>query len=193
MLGSACKLKIYDIESGSLLYASPRLALNIGLTWANNSTDIIFSSLRDESLFQNREGETHGHTYGRAYAKSGQFPIDLFIYNLKTNSVKNLIEGQGPHYIASKNEISFVRESGFYNRDLWQMDIEQANLRLILNDIRGYEQAVSPSGENYLILVPHKQPLGSSYFLTVVDPNDAGRKFIIEPNSHYGFRWIKNL
>ena len=191
MLGSACQLKIYDLKSGSLLYKAPRLTLNIGLAWTKNSTDIIFSSLRDESLFQRREGEPHSHTYGRAYAKSGQFPIDLFIYNLKTNSVKKLIEGQGPYFISSKNEISFVRESGFYNRDLWQLDIEQAKPRLVLSDIRGYEQAVSPSGEKYIILLPHKQPLSSSYFLTVVDANDTERKFIVEPNSNYGFRWIQ--
>ena len=190
ILGSACQLKIYDLKSGSLLYKAPRLTLNLGLAWTKNSTDIIFSSLRDKSLFQKHEGETHSHTYGRAYAKSGQFPIDLCIYNLKKNIVKRLIEGQGPYFISSKNEISFLRESGFYNRDLWQLDIEQGKPRLVLSDIGGYEQAVSPSGSKYLILVPHKQPLGSSFFLTVVDANDTERKFIVEPNSNFGFRWI---
>jgi len=39
--------------------------------------------------------------------------------------------------------------------------------------------------------VPHKQPLGNSYFLTVVDPNNDGKKLIIDPNSRYGFRWVR--
>lgn len=190
MLGSACKLKIYDLASGAPLHESPRLALDSGLTWANNSKDIFFSSLRDESLLQNQERETKGHTYGRSYAKSGQFPIDLFIYNSEKNSVRSLVEGQGPYFIPSKNEILFVRESGFYNRELWQMDIGQAKPHLVLSDTRGNEQAVSPSGNKYLILVPHKKPLGSSYFLTVVDPKNPERKYIVEPNSNYGFRWI---
>jgi hypothetical protein len=190
MLGSGCKLKIYDIKSGSLIHESPLLALDMGLTWTNSST-IIFATLREESLLKNSEVDTHGHTYGRGYAKPGQFPIDLFIYDLRTNSIESLIEGQGPQHIPSNNEVSFIRESGFYNRKLWQININQKKPRLVLDDIRGYETAVSPSGKKYLTLMPHKQPLGSSYFLTLVDPNDQERKLIIEPNSHYGFRWIK--
>lgn len=189
MLGSGCKLKIYDIKTGSLLYEAPRLALDDGLSWTSNS-NIIFSSLRDVSLLQNTEVETHGHTYGRSYAKEGQFPVDLFVYNSESNSVKSLIEGQDPQFIPSKNEISFFRVSGFYNRDLWQGNTELTNPHLVLSDVRGNEVAISPSGRKYLILVPHKQPLGSSYFLTLVDPNDSEKKFIVEPNSHYGFRWI---
>ena len=189
MLGSGCKLKIYDLESGSLLNEAPRLALDDGLAWTSDS-NIIFSSLRDESLLQNSGVETHGHTYGRSYAKEGQFPIDLFVYDLGANSVRSLIEGQGPQFVPSKNEISFFRVSGFYNRDLWQSNTELTNPRLVMSDIRGNEVAISPSGRKYLILVPHKQPLGSSYFLTLVDPNDSDKKFIVEPNSRYGFRWI---
>ena len=189
MLGSGCELKIYDIESGSLLHEAPRLALDMGLTWTNNST-IIFASLREESLLKNSEADTPKLKYGRGSAKPGQFPIDLFIYDLRTKSVGSLVEGQGPQFIPSNNEISFVRESEFYNREIWQTSIEQKNPRLVLGNIQGYETAVSPSGRKYLILVPHKQPLVSSYFLTLVDPNDQGKRLIIEPNSHYGFRWI---
>jgi len=188
MLGSGCKLKIYDIASGSLLYEAPRLALDDGLTWTSSS-NIIFSSLRDVSLLQRSEIETHGHTYGRSYAKEGQFPVDLFVYDSGSNSVRSLIEGQGPQFIPYKNEISFFRVSGFYNRDLWQGNAELTSPRLVLSDIRGNEVAISPSGRKYLILAPHKQPLGSSYFLTLVDPNDSEKRFIVEPNFHYGFRW----
>jgi len=189
MLGSGCKLKIYDIKTGTLLYEAPRLALDDGLSWTSN-TNIIFSSLRDVALLQNTDVETHGHTYGRSYAKVGQFPVDLFVYDQISNSVRSLIEGQDPQFIPSKNEISFFRVSGFYNRDLWQGNTELTNPRLVLSDIRGNEVAISPSGRKYLILVPHKQPLGSSYFLTLVDPNNSEKRFIVEPNSHYGFRWI---
>ena len=189
MLGSGCKLKIYDIESGSLLAEAPRLALDDGLAWTSNS-NIIFSSLRDFALLQNTEVETHGHTYGRSYAQEGQFPIDLFVYDSGSNSVRSLTEGQYPQFIPSKNEVSFFRASGFYNRDLWQGNTELTNPRLVLSDIRGNEVAVSPSGRKYVILVPHKQPLGSSYFLTMLDPNDNDKRFIVQPNSRYGFRWI---
>jgi hypothetical protein len=42
MLGSGCKLKIYNIESGSLLYEAPRLALDNGIAWTSNTNIIWF-------------------------------------------------------------------------------------------------------------------------------------------------------
>ena len=189
MLGSGCKLKIYDIESGSLLYEAPRIALDEGLTWTSNSS-ILFSSLRDSALLQDADVDTHGHTYGRSYAKEGQFPVDIFAYDLGSNSVRRLTEGQYPQFIPSKNEILFYRASGFYNGDLWQGNTALTNPRLVLSNVQGNKVAVSPSGLKYLIAVPHKQPLGRSYFLTLVDPNDTEKRFIVLPNSFYGFRWI---
>ncbi|HAM49698.1 MAG TPA: hypothetical protein DCP92_03010 [Nitrospiraceae bacterium] len=35
----------------------------------------------------------------------------------------------------------------------------------------------------YLLSVPHKQPLAESNYLTVVDPMDASRRFILQPSS----------
>lgn len=191
-LGTACKLKIYDIQTSNLLLESPRQALDLGLTWTNNSQSIIFSSFRDELLMQARDDLNHSSSYGRHYAKLGQFPIDLFIYNLSKDSIETLTEGQVPRSISSKNEITFLRESGFYNRDLWRMNIEQEKPHLVLSNVRGYAHAVSPSGEKYLVLYPHKQPFSSGSFLTMVDPEGLTNKFIIDPNSYFDFRWIPN-
>ncbi len=74
------------------------------------------------------------------------------------------------------------------------MDIEKRAPSLVVKDSRD-QYAISPSGKRYLIQVPHKQILGDNYFLVVVDPNDTGRKFTIDPSCrYYDFRWIqKNI
>ena len=119
-LGEACSLNIYDLKSGVLIKTAPRFSLNEGLTWTNDSKSIIFSSLRDEDLMKIREDVSPSQIYGRNYAEPGQFPIDLFLFNLDTSSVDRLVEGFKPTVISSSNELTFLRESGFYKREIWK-------------------------------------------------------------------------
>lgn len=192
-LGSACALNIYDLKTGELLNSASRLALDEGLAWTNDSRNIVFTSLRDETLMHIQEKTSPSQFYGRSYAKPGQFPLDLFLYNLETSSVESLAEGFKPIVISNSNELTFLRESGFYNREIWKMDIEKRDTHLVTKD-SGDQYAVSPSGERYLIQVPHKQPLGDNYFLVVIDPNDTENKFIIDPSyRYYDFRWVKKI
>jgi len=190
-LGSACALNIYDLQTGKLLNSASRLALDEGIAWTNDSRNIIFSSLRDESLMNIKEETSPSQFYGRNYANPGQFPIDLFMYNLDTNDIKSLVEGFNPTIISSSNELLFLRESGFYNREIWEMDLKEQSPYLVIENSRN-QYAVSPSGNKFLIEIPYKQPLGDNYFLVVVDPKDTQRKFIIEQNyRYYDFRWVK--
>jgi hypothetical protein len=190
MLGSACRLRVYDIKSGKLLYEAPRWALEEGLSWDKDSTTVFFASLRDEHLFDNNGNNLPPHGYGRSYAKKGQFPIDLFSFNLANNSVKDIAEGRDPRIIASTDEITFLREKGMYKNELWRLDLKTGTSALVLEEMKGYHHAVSPSGKRFLIPVPHKQPLGDSNFLTVTDLADINRRFIIQPSSRYDFRWV---
>ncbi|WP_028582154.1 TolB-like translocation protein [Desulfogranum japonicum] len=190
-LGEACALNIYDLKSGALINTASRFSLNEGLAWTNDSKNIIFSSLRNETLMQIQEDKSTTHFYGRSHAEPGQFPIDLFIFNLETSNVESLVEGFMPTVIPSSNELTFLRESGFYKREIWKMDIEKRTPSLVIKGSRD-QYAISPSGKRYLIQVPHKQILGDNYFLVVVDPNDNARKYIIDPSyRYYDFRWIQ--
>ena len=194
MLGLECKLQVYDIKTGLLLYEAPRPALNNGLTWAGNSK-VIFASLRDPNLFKVSRKDLHVQEYfGRAYAKKGQFPIDLFLYDLKDNSVKRLTEGEYPQFISATKEIVFLREGGLYQDgfdscDLWRGDMELKNPHLVFKGFNCSEIDVSPSGEKYLVAIPRRFPFGYSFFLTVVDSHDKNRRLIIEPDFRYQFRW----
>ncbi len=190
MLGSACRLKIYDISSGKLLYEAPHWALTEGLSWDKDSKTVFYASLRNDKLFENNTDNLPPQSYSRGYAKQGQFPIDVFAFDLGTNSVKNIAEGSDPIIISSTNEITFLREKGMYKSELWRFDLKTGKSSLVLKEINGYHHAVSPSGKRFLIHVPHKQPLGDSNFLTVTDPSDISRRFILQPSSRYDFRWV---
>lgn len=190
MLGSACRLKIYAINSGKLLYEAPHWALTEGLCWDKDSKTVFFTSLRNEKLFENSSDNLPSHSYGRGYAKQGQFPIDIFAFDLGSNSVRAITEGRDPRIISTSNELTFLREKGMYENELWRVDLRTGKSSLVLGEVRGYHHEVSPSGAKYLIPVPHKQPLGDSSFLTVTNPIDVNRRFILQASTHYDFRWI---
>jgi hypothetical protein len=192
MLGIAYKLKIYDLNSGILLSEAPRLAIGEGLTWTNDSLNVIFSSLLDNSHYLPYKKENiHPITYGRNYAKIGEFPIDLFMYNLKSNSVTHLIRGRSPNMISDKNEITFMRENPSRKYDLWRMDIEDLKPYLVLKDIEDSNHKTSPSGNKYLIKYSKNQLLSNNYFLTITSPNSNEDKLIIIDGYYHGAIWNK--
>lgn len=188
MLGDSCRLKIFDRSTGKLLAEAPRMSLNQGLTWID-SQQVVFASLKDESLFRNETFPSH--SYGRGYAKEGQFPIDLFAFDITRKTVTPLVEGQDPVFVSSKNVISFTRERGMYNHEVWQLDRATGQVALILKETKSNQHSISPSGNKLLLQVPRNQLFGYSHFLTVVDSKDQERKLIIEPASVYPFRWVE--
>ncbi|WP_409479758.1 hypothetical protein [Pseudobdellovibrio sp. HCB154] len=192
MLGTSNKLRIYDINTGTLLFESPRLALDEGMTWLNNSKEVIFTSFREEALFNNNEDIYHSMGYGRAYSKPNQFPVDLFIYNLETNSVKLFTEGIRPNSIASTDQITFIKELGFEKYELWKSDINLTNREIVFaNFPYSARYKTSPSGLKYLFQIPHKDPLRGNSFLTISTADNSDYKFIIEPYYRSEFRWIE--
>lgn len=188
MLGSACRLKVFDINTGGLLYETPDFALGQGLCWTNDSNTVLFSSLRDKTLFNHHDSTSHG--YGRGYAKDGQFPIDLFAFDLATRTVRNIVEGMDPRIISSTGDITFLREKGMNTHEVWRYDQQTGKASLVIGGLYSFRHAVSPNGTRFLVQIPHRQPLGDNSFLTVIEANNARRKFILQSSSRYDFRWI---
>lgn len=190
-LGSACRLRIYDTYTGKLLYEAPRWSLNEGLSWDKDSKAVFFASLKDEHLFDNNIDKLpHSHIDGRGYAKKGQFPIDIFVFDLASNSVKNIIEGKDPRIIVSTDEITFLREKEIYVNELWRLNLKTGKTSLVLSEINSDHHDVSPSGKRFLIPVRRNQILGEDKFLTVTDSADTNHKYILQTSSSYDFRWV---
>lgn len=190
MLGSVNKIKVYDIGTGKLLSEVPRLATDNGLTWLN-SDKVIFSSYREESLLTDTN-EYQGMGYGTYYAPPHQFPIDLFVFNLETGLVRQLGEGRYPNVTPTKNEINYLKETGKYKGEIRRTNLDFNESQILLKEAYDSPYAISPSGKRFLILVPHKEPLRNSKFLTVLSDEEPLKKFIIDPNYYfYGFRWVE--
>lgn len=190
MLGSACRLKVFDTNTGTLIIEAPRMALSDGITWANDSMHLVFTSFKDESLFKNEDNTSQG--FGRGYAKEGQFPIMLFDFDLNKRVISSITEGEDPVAIEETNEISFLRHKGMNDCEVWRWSPNEAKAWMILKDVSGYNHSVSPSGKKLLTQIPHKSPLAGNYFLTVIDPEHPEKKHVIEPSSRGPFRWIKD-
>jgi len=190
MLGSTCRLKIFDANSGALITEAPRMALDDGLTWTNDSMHVVFTSLKDENLFKHDDSTTKG--FGRGYAKEGQFPLLMFDFDLSKKEVNSITEGKDPETVSETYEISFLRDKGMSDCEAWRWNPKEGKARLILKEIKSYKHSVSPSGNKLLIQIPHKNPLGGNYFLTVIDPEHPERKHIVEPSTYGPFRWISD-
>jgi hypothetical protein len=190
MLGSTCRLKIFDANTGALIIEAPRMALDDGITWANDSTHVFFTSLKDENLFKHEDSTTEG--FGRGYAKEGQFPLLLIDFDLSKREVYSITEGKDPETVSDTNEISFLRDKGVSDCDVWRWNPKEGKARLILKEIKSYKHSVSPSGNKLLIQIPHKNPLRGNYFLTVIDPVHPERKHIVEQSMYGPFRWISD-
>lgn len=189
-LGDACRVKIYDSASGEFLAESPRLALDLGMTWLDD-TRLVFASLRDAALLDERDKERLGTTYGRGYAEAGQFPIDLFVFNLEAGEVHTLVEGIYPFYLPANQTLLFMREQGLFDANtLWQVPLSGGQPQKLLEGVSGSSLAASSNGDRILFLVPRNNPLVSGEFLVLADPADAERRLIVDAASSYGFRWV---
>jgi hypothetical protein len=191
MLGPACRLKIYEIKTGKLLHEAADLTLSQGLCWTNDSRRLCFTSLRDKKLFDYREGTLPPIGYGTGFGKIGQFPIDLFVFDPLTNSIRTITEGIDPRNIASTGSITFLREKGYHNCDLWMLDPKTGEASVIVKGIQNYRHAVSPSGKSFLIQILHKYSFWGDSSLTIIDPKDSSRKFILKTSSLHDFRWVQ--
>jgi hypothetical protein len=188
MLGTSCKLKVYELSSGKLLYQAPLLALEGGLTWTNDSKNIIFASLQDHNLLTNTKQDHLTRGYGRAYAREGQFPMVLYNWNLQTNKISFLTEGENPVSIINTNDILFVNKS-----KIWRINLDKKNPYVFLEKLKlSHSYAVSPTGKSVITLIPHKTFLSHSNYLTIVKPNNLQNKLIIDENYNGKVIWTNS-
>lgn len=191
MLGSVCRLKVYEINTGKQLYDSKDFALDEGLCWTNDSKSILFSSLRDKNLFNNKSEELPPEGLGLGYAKEGQFPIDIFAFDLAANSTKVITEGIQPLIVSSTNDITFLRAKSDFKLEVWRFNFTTGKSSMLFRDVHRYNYAVSPSGRKFLVEIPQHKILGEDSFLTIIDSNkDSKKRFILRPTSSYDFRWV---
>jgi hypothetical protein len=188
--GFACRLKIYDSKTGDLLCEAPDLAVDKGLCWTNDSNTVLFTSIREKALLSNQDSAAPGH--GRKNAAAEQFPLDIFAFDLPAKAVRTIVEGIDPKIVSSTEEISFLRDKGRNRYEIWRFNGKTGKANLVYGETNGIHisHALSPSGMRYLIQIPYKEPLGEHSFLTVIESSDPSRKLVLQPYSHYDFRWV---
>jgi hypothetical protein len=114
----------------------------------------------------------------------------LYSFNLAERKPLYVTEGLDPVLVAKTKEISFLREMGMYDYEVWRLNLEKVDPKLVYSKLQSGSHSVSPSGEHLLLPIPHQQPLGSSNFLMVIDPKSEKNKYIVAPNLAGSFKWI---
>lgn len=190
MIGSACRLKIFSTETGELLQEAQMKVLKDGLVWTSDSQGLIYTTLRDTSLYDFRS--TTGTGMGLAYAEKGRFPKDLHLYDLNTSSTNRITEGRDPRLVTATNELSFIRENEDRGYDIVRRNMKTGKEQVGYRDLSGRYHAWSPSGNKLLALIPQRNPMMHSNFLTVIDPKvtDDDHKYIVDSSHRGDFRWV---
>lgn len=186
-LGSACKLKLYNLESGKLLKEVPRLALNTAIVWGDTSEYIYFVSQKNkDDFFQNEVLKNITHFYGRGYIKDGSYAREIFKYSLLDNRVSPLINAEQIVGIM-KNQLFFIK-----NESLKKLDINRLVSSTIYQDgFNSYSYALSPTGKNILMLIRHKSLMSHSDFLSIQNIKDRNKKVLLDKDYNGEFRWVK--
>jgi hypothetical protein len=195
LMGCSCKLQIYSTKTGHLLSQSPKLALDEGLCWTKNSNSVIFTSFKDEKYFLGGTGHLPHNILGQGYVPRNQIITSLFSYDLKTGKVSYLADGVDPFFVDKTNNVSFIRNppgNGFNNTSIQQIDLSTGKELTLYSHAFREHHCVSPNGKLLLLPLPPKQPLGGGDFLTIIDPSNEVRKFILVPKLYGLFKWLDN-
>jgi hypothetical protein len=193
ILGYSCKLQIYSTKTGQLLFESPRLALNQGLSWTKDSDSVIFASFKDEKYFLGGIGHSPHNVLGQGYTPRSQIITSLFSYDLKTGKVSYLTDGVEPFIVDKTNDVSFIcNPSGnrLNNTSILQINLSTGKELTLYSHASRERHCVSPNGKLLLLPLPHKQPLDSGDFLTIIDPSNEKKKFILVPKLFGLFKWV---
>lgn len=96
-LGGKCVLAVYDLNSGQQLIRASRWASDAGLCWFPDSSAVLFSSFKDESVYKTAKSEVRGDTsYSIGYAKGEKFRRGLFALKVTTGEIQWFAEGEQP-------------------------------------------------------------------------------------------------
>jgi len=190
-LGDACRLKIYDTNSGQLLEDGPRMAINMGLTWLDDAENILFVSFRDEGMLLNDNLPPIGK--GRGYSKDGKLAPYLYSFNMKSKVVEEYVQGQEPTYVHSTKTVFYIRDSGTYQKEIWQKNIVTGENVLRMADADSFRSldTISPSGRVLITRIPMHRILSGGSFATAIDIQNPSRRFIIKPPVSVTYRWME--
>jgi len=180
VFGEKAKLNIYSTSSCKKVFIYSQFILDDGIDWSPDSDKILFVTFRDKSLFVPEQNQMTGDT---SYGQPDLHPKHIYMYDLKTNSINEISEGIQPGWSHNGEKILFMKKGKIF---IYSVKARSAE---ILIEARANKYQWSPSDKNIIATLPRYQPFGSSELLTVINIQNPELRFIIEPDSLYGFEW----
>lgn len=186
-LGDKCRLKIIKIPTGNIVVESSRMAINYGLCWSSDSSQVIFVSFQNEELFYPSEEDMRvDKFYTWDFRNTDQFSRHLYSLTLSNKKVQYITEGIDPELIAKSGKISFLQ-----NGKLCQLDLASGKVEVIISNFalrRGHD--ISPTGTKVLTEFLRKERFKGGGYLAVVNIKDPKQRFIINKELSSSYVWV---
>ena len=185
-LGGKCALAVFDVNSGRQVVRASRWASDRGMCWFPDSSAVLFTSFRDEGVYQTAKSAVRGSTsFGVGYAKGDRYPRGLFSFHITTGEVRWFAEGESPTVSVATRQ--------FVVRDDDQVRIvdTRGTSRVCAGIARlSHSRAVlSPCGKLILAQLWRHQPLSAGSRLTVIDIGRPSLRHLLASDLGYRFKW----
>lgn len=185
MLGSKCKLAVFDVESGREIGRAKRW-ISEGLCWFPDSQALLFSSFLDESLYETPKEQVRGSVgYGIGHANDDKFERRLFSLLLEGGSVQQFAKGDSPQLAANSRRF-MVLDKG----TIRVLDMEGNELNSIRISRLGFGSVVpSPDANLFLAQLRRNSPFHGGGRLTIFDFANSLRRHILSEELIYKYCW----
>jgi len=178
VLGGKCKLFILDTHTGRIIATTPRWASDYEAPcWLPDSGSVLFSSYRDERLY---EGDISDKERGKVYnaddKKDSRFASGLYKFDLTEGSVKWFGEGKYPRLDIANNSIVMPVKDGVR---ILEIATGRETITQIQGLAAGHPVIPSPDGRFLLCFIKGH---AKEYYPAVVAPKDPNMRCAIDNN-----------
>jgi len=159
-----------------------------GLCWFSDSSTLLFSSFRDESLYNTTEAQVRGNTsYGIGYARDNKFIRGLFLFNIGTGEIRQFANGDYPALAIDSGQFIVRDEDGLNVLDA--QGVRQT--RIDIPRLAFSPAVISPDGRLILATIRRNFSLYPGGRLTVVDLSKPSLRHILADDLVYKCKWIR--
>ncbi len=186
-LGGKCRLVILDAASGKQRAHAGRWASDRGLCWLSDSQRILFSSLDDETLYQDEKVDSKGkrrHMLG--YVSTGPFKSSLYVFDCQSGAVERFSDGYRPVragatddvLIWTENSLQVVDSTGMLKKRLEEK-------RLVFG-----EAVLSPDGTMLMVEVALRSFHLFQSPLVLMNLNNPDTRHLLNEGLWHRIDWI---
>lgn len=179
-LGGKCRLIIIDINTGQEIAKASRWASDFGFCWLSNSTQVLFTSLSDESLYEIAEEEIEGGmSYGIGSAADDKYKLGLYQLDVENGNIDRFGDGYYPSLAVNTGDILAHCDNGIVILD----SSGTIKIHMQLEHRNWSNSAISPNGDVIIVPITQHSPFMGLTRSVLIDRDQPDIRHILKDSS----------